>query len=116
MGRPQRSADIAEELEQTPAAVSGYRARLIRTKGLLIEPRRGAADDALAARPLPLHASSAWLGRTDLSGGHHRQGTACGLVRPRRADVDHPRQVRFTPTTSTSKPVQPTSKAWASSV
>ena len=47
-----------------------------------------------AARPLPLHASSARLGRTDLSGGHHRQGTACGLVRPRPGDVDHPRQVR----------------------
>ena len=44
---PQRSADIAEELEQTPAAVSGYRARLIRTKGLLIEPRRGPAEFAL---------------------------------------------------------------------
>ena len=47
-----------------------------------------------AARPLPPHASRAWLGRTDLSGGHHRQGTACGLARPRRGDVDHPRQVR----------------------
>ena len=43
-----------------------------------------------AARPLPPHASSR-LGR-NLSGGHHRQGTA--LVRPRRADVDHPRQGR----------------------
>ena len=43
-----------------------------------------------AARPLPLHASGAWLGRIDLSGGHHRQGTACGLVRPRQGDVEPP--------------------------
>ena len=65
------------------------RRRSRRWLGAASQQRRRAA-----ARPLPPHASSAWLGRTDLSGGHHRQGTACGLVRPRRGDVDHPRQVR----------------------
>ena len=43
----QRSADIADELEQTPAAVAGYRARLIRNKGLLVEPARGLVEFAL---------------------------------------------------------------------
>ena len=61
-------------------------------------PRRLAAASRqtrrAATRPLPPHAPNARGGRTDLSGGHHRQGTGRGLVRPRRGDVDHPRQVR----------------------
>ena len=55
---------------------------------------RADKDDALQLAHYRRMLQTQGAGRTDLSGGHHRQGTACGLVRPRRGDVDHPRQVR----------------------
>ena len=38
---PHRSAEIADEMGKSVAAVATYRARLIRDKGLLVEPARG---------------------------------------------------------------------------